>query len=195
MKKVFLLIASAFLMVPAFAQNVTTSEDKTTRTIVEETITPEGKIVTTTVYQKNSVFTNGFWRNWTLSGNLGAQLFYGDNDWKVNKMTEMVTFPAVDVYLTKWASPSFGVGIGISYGKFKGLLLISNVRLKQMLMDGLPLTNFIPTLLANMSMRSLLISVAVGLTPMSSPTPISATSSSATIPTASLTSTLSAAAV
>ena len=75
MKKVFLLIASAFLMVPAFSQTVTTSEDEFTRTIVEETNTPEGRIVTTTVYEKNSVFTNGFWRNWTLSGNLGAQLF------------------------------------------------------------------------------------------------------------------------
>ena len=121
MKKVFLLIASAFLMFPAFAQTVTTSEDENTRTIVEETNTPEGRIVTTTVYEKNAVFTNGFWRNWTLSANLGAQLFYGDNDWKVNKLTEMITFPAVDVYLTKWASPSFGVGLGLSYGKFLGL--------------------------------------------------------------------------
>ena len=128
MKKVFLLIASAFLMVPAFAQTVTTSEDEFTRTIVEETNTPEGRIVTTTVYEKNSVFTNGFWRNWTLSGNLGAQLFYGDNDWKVNKLTEMITFPAIDVYLTKWASPSFGVGLGASYGKFLGLYQSSTYR-------------------------------------------------------------------
>ena len=121
MKKVFLLIASAMLMVPAFAQTVTTSEDKNTRTVVEETATPNGKIVTTTVYEKNSVFTGGFWKNWELSGNLGAQLFYGDNDWKVAKFTEMITFPAIDLYLTKWASPSFGVGLGVSYGQFRGL--------------------------------------------------------------------------
>ena len=121
MKKVFLLIASAFVMVPAFAQTVTTSEDENTRTIVEETVTPEGKIVTTTVYEKGNVFTNGFWHNWELSGNLGAQLYYGDNDWKVNKLSEMITFPALDLYLTKWASPSFGVGLGLSYGKFLGL--------------------------------------------------------------------------
>ena len=126
MKKVLLLIASAFLMFPAFAQTVTTSEDETTRTVVEETITPNGKIVTTTVYEKNSVFTGGFWKNWELSGNLGTQLFYGDNDWKVNKMTEMLTFPAVDLYLTKWASPSFGVGLGVSYGYFKGLYITSD---------------------------------------------------------------------
>ena len=121
MKKVFLLIASAMLMVPAFAQTVTTSEDKNTRTVVEETATPNGKIVTTTVYEKNSVFTGGFWKNWELSGNLGASLFYGDNDWKVAKFTEMITFPAIDLYLTKWASPSFGVGLGASYGVFRGL--------------------------------------------------------------------------
>ena len=121
MKKVLFLIASAFMMVPALAQTVTTSEDKNTRTVVEETATPNGKIVTTTVYEKNSVFTGGFWKNWELSGNLGAQLFYGDNDWKVSKMTEMITFPAIDLYLTKWASPSFGVGLGVSYGVFKGL--------------------------------------------------------------------------
>ena len=126
MKKLFLLIASAFVVVPAFAQTVTTSEDENTRTVVEETVTPEGKIVTTTVYEKGNVFTNGFWHNWELSGNLGAQLFYGDNDWKVNKMTEMITFPAVDLYLTKWASPSFGVGLGLSYGKFLGLYQTSD---------------------------------------------------------------------
>ena len=129
MKKVFLLIASAFVMVPAFAQTVTTSEDENTRTIVEETVTPEGKIVTTTVYEKGNVFTNGFWHNWELSGNLGAQLFYGDNDWKVNNWPwEGVTFPAVDLYLTKWASPSFGVGLGFSYGKFLGLYQASTMR-------------------------------------------------------------------
>jgi len=123
MKKLFLLIASALVLVPAtsFAQNITRTEDKNTVTLVEETQTPEGKIVTTTVYQKNSVFTNGFWHNWTLAADLGAQLYYGDNDWKVAKWTEMISFPAVDLYLTKWASPSFGVGLGATYGKFKGL--------------------------------------------------------------------------
>jgi len=123
MKKLFLLIASALVLIPAttFAQEITRTEDKNTVTYVEETNTPEGKIVTTTVYQKNSVFTNGFWHNWTLGVDLGAQLYYGENDWKVNKWTEMITFPAVDLYLTKWASPSFGVGLGATYGRFKGL--------------------------------------------------------------------------
>jgi DNA-binding XRE family transcriptional regulator len=111
------------LAVPAtaLAQDVTRTEDKNTVTLVEETQTPDGKIVTTTVYQKNSVFTNGFWHNWTLSLGLGTQLYYGENDWKVAKKTEMLTFPAIDLYLTKWASPSFGVGLGANWAPFKGL--------------------------------------------------------------------------
>ncbi len=123
MKKLFLLIASALVLVPAtsFAQNITRTEDENTVTIVEETAAPDGKIVTTTVYQKNSVFTNGFWHNWTLGVGLGTQLYYGDNDWKVAKKTEMLVFPAIDLYLTKWASPSFGVGLGVNWAPFKGL--------------------------------------------------------------------------
>ena len=130
MKKLFLVIASACLLAPAtlFAQEIKTSEDETTRTLIEETMTPEGKIVTTTVYQKNSVMTNGFWHNWTLGVDLGAQLYYGDNDWKVAKWTEMITFPAIDLYLTKWASPSFGVGLGATYGNFKGLYQTRTVK-------------------------------------------------------------------
>ena len=125
MKKVLFLIASACILAPAsiFAQDVkvTRSEDEKTTTIIEETTTPNGKITTTTVFEKNSVFTNGFWHNWELSAGLGVHTYYGDNDWKVNKWTEMFTFPAVDLYLTKWASPSFGVGLGFTAGKFKGL--------------------------------------------------------------------------
>lgn len=125
MKKLFVLIAAAAFIVPAslFAQEptVTRTEDDNTITIVEETPTANGKIVTTTTMEKNSVFTNGFWHNWQLSAGLGTQMYYGDNDWKVANKLEMFTFPAVDLYLTKWASPSFGVGLGANWSKFKGL--------------------------------------------------------------------------
>jgi len=126
MKRLFVLIAAAAFIVPAsvFAQEptVTRTEDNNTITIVEETPTANGKIVTTTTMEKNSVFTNGFWHNWQLSAGLGTQMYYGDNDWKVaKKVPEMFTFPAIDLYLTKWASPSFGVGLGVNWSKFKGL--------------------------------------------------------------------------
>lgn len=123
MKKLFLLIASACMLAPAtsFAQEVKRTEDDKTVTIVEETQTPEGKILTTTVYQKNSVFTNGFWHNWELMAGVGTQFYFGDNDKYFQKFTEMLTFPDFDLYLTKWASPSFGVGIGANYAGFTGL--------------------------------------------------------------------------
>ena len=126
MKKLFVLIAAAAFIAPAsvFAQDVkvTRSEDENTITVVEETPTANGKVVTTTVMEKNSVFTNGFWHNWQLSAGIGTQMYYGDNDWKVaKKVPEMWVFPTVDLYLTKWVSPSFGVGLGANWAPFKGL--------------------------------------------------------------------------
>jgi outer membrane protein OmpA-like peptidoglycan-associated protein len=125
MKKLFVLIAAAAFIAPAslFAQDVkvTRTEDENTITIVEETPTENGKVVTTTVVEKNSVFTNGFWKNWEFDLGLGTELYYGENDWKVKSKFEMFTFPAIDAYLTKWASPSFGLGLGITGGSFKGL--------------------------------------------------------------------------
>ena len=126
MKKLFVLIAAAAFIAPAsvFAQDVkvTKTEDENTITVVEETPTATGKVVTTTVLEKNSVFTNGFWHNWQISAGLGTQVFYGDNDWKVaKKVPEMLAFPTIDLYLTKWASPSFGVGLGVNWAPFKGL--------------------------------------------------------------------------
>ena len=130
MKKLFILLASAAFLAPVsvFAQDVkvTRSEDENTITIVEETPTETGRVVTTTVVEKNSVFTNGFWKNWQLSAGLGTQLYYGDNDWKVaKKIPEMFVFPAVDLYLTKWASPSFGVGLGANFAPFSGLYQVT----------------------------------------------------------------------
>ena len=126
MKKLFVLIAAAAFIAPAsvFAQDVkvTKTEDENTITLVEETPTATGKVVTTTILEKNSVFTNGFWHNWQVSAGLGTQVFYGDNDWKVaKKVPEMLAFPTIDLYLTKWASPSFGVGLGVNWAPFKGL--------------------------------------------------------------------------
>ncbi len=123
MKKLVFLIATACLLVPAasFAQEVKRTEDDKTVTIVEETETPEGKIVTTTTIQKNSVFTNGFLHNWELMGGLGTQIYFGENDRRVNSFVEQFSFPTIDLYLTKWASPSFGVGLGATFSQFKGL--------------------------------------------------------------------------
>ena len=127
MKKLFLLIATVAFFAPAslFAQGepeVTVTEDENTKTIVEKTPTEKGYVVTTTVIEKKAVFTNGFWSNWELSAGLGTQAYLGENDYKVaQRVPEMLAFPAVDLYLTKWASPSFGIGLGANWSKFKGL--------------------------------------------------------------------------
>ena len=121
MKKLFVVIAAACMVVPAFAQGTTRTEDDKTITIVEETMTPEGRVVTTTTIDKERVMVNGFWHNWELMGGLGTQLYYGENDWKVENKLEMFSFPSIDLYLTKWASPYFGVGLGANVSHFKGL--------------------------------------------------------------------------
>ena len=120
-------MATVALFAPAslFAQNdpeITIDENENTKTIVEKTKTEKGYVVTTTVIDKKAVFTNGFWKNWQLSAGIGTQAYLGDNDYKVEKLVpEMLAFPAIDLYLTKWASPSFGVGLGANWSKFKGL--------------------------------------------------------------------------
>ena len=128
MKKLFLLIAAVAFFAPAslFAQNVdedySVTEDEYSKTIVEKTKTDKGYVITTTVIDKKAVFTNGFWKNWQLSAGIGTQAYLGENDYKVVKrVPEMLAFPAVDLYLTKWASPSFGIGLGANWAPFKGL--------------------------------------------------------------------------
>ena len=123
MKKLFLLIASACLIIPVagYADEVKRTEDDKTITIVEETKTDDGRVVTTTIIDKKAVFTNGFSHNWELMLGLGTQVFLGENDYRVGHWYETLAFPSVDLYLTKWASPVFGVGIGANFSQFKGL--------------------------------------------------------------------------
>ena len=109
------------MIAPAFAQEVKRTENDKTITLEEETQTPDGRVVTTTTIQKDRVFVNGFWHNWELLGGLGAQLYYGENDWKMVNKLDMLAFPSFDLYLTKWASPYFGVGLGANVSKFKGI--------------------------------------------------------------------------
>ena len=118
---VVLTMLAATVSMPLGAQSVKTIREKNKITIVEETPTEDGTIVTTTVMDKDSVFVSGFFQNWELSFAVGPHFYYGDNDWKVRKKREMVAFPAIDVYLTKWVSPTFGLGLGVTTGRFKGL--------------------------------------------------------------------------
>lgn len=66
------------------------------------------------------VVTNGFWSNWSLSATLGTQLYLGENE-KYMAFKDLLSFPAFDIYLNKWVTPSFGVGVALSGYKFKGI--------------------------------------------------------------------------
>lgn len=68
----------------------------------------------------NRVVTNGFWSNWSLSATIGAQFYYGENE-KYMAFKDLWSFPAFDVYLNKWVTPSFGWGLALSGYKFKGI--------------------------------------------------------------------------
>lgn len=115
-----LLAAILGLLVSLSANaQIPTFNKEETRIITEET--EDGKIVTTTEFVKNTVFTNGLWYNWEFIAATGPHVYFGENDWKVKNKLEMITYPAIDLNLTKWISPSFGLGFGLTGGHFKGL--------------------------------------------------------------------------
>lgn len=68
----------------------------------------------------NRVLTNKFWSNWSINGAIGTQFYYGEND-KYMKFGERLTFPALDFYLNKWATPVFGWGLAVSGFRMKGI--------------------------------------------------------------------------
>lgn len=68
----------------------------------------------------NRVVTNGFWSNWSLSATIGTQFYYGENE-KHMAFKDLWSFPAFDIYLNKWFTPSFGWGLALSGYKFRGI--------------------------------------------------------------------------
>ena len=69
---------------------------------------------------------------------IGTQMFYGDNDWKVRRKTEMLAFPSVDFDLILWAFSKLGLGLGVNTAPFKGLYQNSPVNTSS------PTANFRP---------------------------------------------------
>lgn len=120
MRKRLTVLVMALTLIPCmlFAQD---NKKGKSYTIVEETVTDSVKIITTTVVEKEVFFTNGFWHNWEFIAGIGPHLYYGENDDKVKDFTEMIAFPAIDFQITKWASPSIGISLGITTARFKGL--------------------------------------------------------------------------
>jgi len=101
------------------------AQDKKDENIQTWTETTEGDdeighYIARTTYEKGTVVASGAWKNWTTTIAIGAQFYGGDNDWKA-KFSDMITGPAVDLYVNKWISPNFGLGLGFTYNPFLGL--------------------------------------------------------------------------
>lgn len=113
MKKLFLALA-------ALAFGVAASAQQYSEPVVTETSDGEGgRTVVSSTTSKN-VLTNDFKYNWELIGLLGTQFYYGEND-KYMGFWDRFTFPAADIMLNKWASPSIGFAVGVTGLKMKGV--------------------------------------------------------------------------
>lgn len=89
-------------------------------TVVEEGDDEIGHYITETTYQKGVYVSSSTGKSWTLTAAIGTQFYLGDNDWK-GKFCDLITGPAIDLYVNKWISPVFGIGIGFTYNPFRGL--------------------------------------------------------------------------
>lgn len=58
-----------------------------------------------------TVETNGFGSNWFISGGVGAQMYFGDNDGEADFGKRIS--PALDIAVGKWFTP--GIGLRIAY--------------------------------------------------------------------------------
>ena len=57
------------------------------------------------------VETNRFGANWFISGGVGAQMYFGDNDGKADFGKRLA--PALDIAVGKWFTP--GIGLRVAY--------------------------------------------------------------------------------
>lgn len=79
---------------------------------------------TGSVQEKNSqqkYLTNRFWDNWFISGGVGAQVYFGEND-NLGSFSKRIT-PAFNLSFGKWITPSIGFriqGNGVRLNGFGG---------------------------------------------------------------------------
>lgn len=68
------------------------------------------------------MMVNKFSKNWEFGVGVGAQSYLGEytiTDFKIKDWW----CPAVDVWIQKWASPVFGIGLGLNVSGYKGLCM------------------------------------------------------------------------
>lgn len=102
--------------------NFTNAQESSTITTTKQ----DGEHTVTTTYDASSlVRTNRFANNWALSFSVGPQFYIGEYDYYAD-FIDWWTFPSFDLTLTKWASPVFGVGFGLTYSRYTGLSAVGD---------------------------------------------------------------------
>lgn len=71
-----------------------------------------------------SVETNRFGANWFISGGIGAQMYFGDNDGEASLGKRIA--PAVDIAVGKWFTPGIGLRVVYNGLQAKGASLTKN---------------------------------------------------------------------
>lgn len=105
--------AALLLLQPAFAQN-----DKGLKVTVEETSDENGRVVITRSESASQIKANSFSSNWAIGVEAGVNYYLGDND-NLASFGER-TAPAFNLYVTKFASPVFGMGLTLGVNQMKG---------------------------------------------------------------------------
>lgn len=69
-----------------------------------------------------TVETNRFGANWFISGGVGGQMYFGDNDGKADFGKRIA--PALDIAVGKWFTPGIGLRVAYNGLQAKELLLV-----------------------------------------------------------------------
>lgn len=114
------IIAIAVISICTLLGNSTLRAQEST----EPAMTPEeealAELTDPSTPKSQRVLTKGFWSNWSITGAIGTQFYYGEND-KYMDFKDQWTFPNFDIYLNKWVTPSFGWGLALNVFKIKGI--------------------------------------------------------------------------
>lgn len=131
MKKFYLMLFALGFVTFANAQEV---QSETTGGTHSKTTS------TTSSYDMELVRTNRLANNWELSFSTGPQFYIGEYDWEADFL-DWWTFPTFDFSITKWSSPLFGVGFGLSYNRYKGLTVAGDTEATFFSSDDEPYKN------------------------------------------------------
>ena len=114
LKQILSVAAAVVLIAPA----ALAQDNKGAKVTVEETSDENGRVVITRKESKNLIKTNSFWSNWSIGLEGGVSYYLGDYDDRASFGER--TAPAFNLYITKFATPAFGLGLTLGVNQLKG---------------------------------------------------------------------------